>query len=104
MTDPDSPHTSHDAQLVYHSCYATVLKKADARFDVRGYVLSQLVVLCLDNRATLPQAYRAHYERYAKREAIAFVETLTAQLLFGSGRFSPQEYRYRPEGLAATTR
>lgn len=72
-----------------------MLKAADVRYDVRGYLLSELVSLCLGNRATLPWAYRARYERYVQREAIAFVESFTAQLLFGSGRFSPHEYRYR---------
>nr|WP_245353458.1 MULTISPECIES: hypothetical protein [Pseudomonas] len=89
------PQSSRDATLVYHFCYATVLKAADVRYDVRGYLLSELVSLCLGNRATLPWAYRARYERYVQREAIAFVESFTAQLLFGSGRFSPHEYRYR---------
>lgn len=89
------------AKLVFHSCYATVLRAADARYDVRGYVLSELVSLCLGNRATVPLVYRAHYERYVRREAIAFVESFTAQLFFGAGRFSPYEYRYRPEALAA---
>lgn len=84
------------ARLVFHSCYATVLRAADARYDVRGYVLSELVSLCLGNRATVPLVYRAHYERYAQKEAIAFVESFTAQLFFRAGRFSPHEYRYRP--------
>ncbi len=100
IIDPNSSHTSSDAQFVFRSCYATVLKKADARYDVRGYLLSELVSLCLGNRATLPLTYRARYQRLVQREAIAFVESFTAQLLFGSGRFSPHEYRYRVEGQA----
>lgn len=74
------------------------------RYDVRGYLLSELVSLCLGNRATVPLAYRARYERNVESEAIAFVESCTAQLLFGSGRFSPHEYRYRVEGPAAPGR
>lgn len=81
-----------------------MLKAADMRYDVRGYLLSELVSLCLGNRATVPLAYRARYERNVQSEAIAFVESCTAQLLFGSGRFSPHEYRYRVEGPAAPGR
>lgn len=72
-----------------------MLKAANARYDVRGYLLSQLVNLCLSNRATVPRVYRDHYERCVQKEALKFVEYFTAQLLFGSGRFSPHEYRYR---------
>lgn len=96
ISDQNLLESSRDATLVYHFCYATVLKAVDVRYDVRGYLLSELVSLCLDNRATLPLAYRARYERYVQREAIAFVESFTAQLLFGSRRFCPHEYRYRP--------
>lgn len=95
ISDQNLPQSSGDAALVYHFCYATVLKAADMRYDVRGYLLSELVSLCLGNRATVPLAYRARYERYVQSEAIAFVESFTAQLLFGLGRFSPHEYRYR---------
>nr|WP_238346428.1 hypothetical protein [Pseudomonas taiwanensis] len=95
---------TRDATLVYHFCYATVLKAANVRYDVRGYLLSELVSLCLGNRATVPLAYRARYERYVQSEAIEFVESFTAQLLFGLGRFSPHEYRYKVEGPAAPER
>lgn len=95
MSDQAPPQCLPTATLVFHSCYATVLKAADARYDVRGYLLSQIVNLCLGNRATVPLAYRDHYERYVQREALTFVECFTAQLLFGSGRFSPHEYCYR---------
>lgn len=74
------------------------------RYDVRGYLLSELVSLCLGNRATVPLAYRARYERSVQSEAIAFVESCTAQLLFGSGRFSPHEYSYGVKGPAAPMR
>nr|WP_286919549.1 hypothetical protein [Pseudomonas sp. UBA6753] len=96
MSDQIPSQNFPSARLVFHSCYATVLRAADARYDVRGYVLSELVSLCLGNRATVPLVYRAHYERYAQKEAIAFVESFTAQLFFRAGRFSPHEYRYRP--------
>lgn len=104
ISDRNLPQSSRDATLVYHFCYATVLKAADVRYDVRGYLLSELVSLCLGNRATVPLAYRARYERYVQSEAIAFVESFTGQLLFGSGRFSPHEYRYRVEGPVAPRR
>lgn len=74
------------------------------RYDVRGYLLSELVSLCLGNRATVLLTYRARYERYVQREAIEFLESFTAQLLFSSGRFSPHEYRYRVKGPAAPMR
>lgn len=46
----------------YTDCYLTVIRAVDAKYDVRGYLLSQLVVLCLKNRAAIPFALRAYYE------------------------------------------
>ncbi|EMW0968917.1 hypothetical protein LU674_031475 [Pseudomonas alloputida] len=80
---------------VFHDCYSTVIKAVDARYDVRGYLLSELVKLCLKNRAKVPLARRAYYEGCVQKEAIAFLERYTSHLLFGpGGRLSPQEYRY----------
>lgn len=80
---------------VFHSCFNTVLKAVDARYDVRGYMLAELVRLCLENRARVPLIHRAHYDRYVQQEAIDFLEQFASHLLFGStGRFSPDEYRY----------
>ena len=97
INDQAPPQSHLTAMLVFHSCYATVLKATDARYDVRGYLLSQVVSLCLGNRATVPLAYRDQYDRCVQREALTFVEYFTARLLFGSGRFSPHEYRYQTE-------
>lgn len=86
--------SSHPPPILY-SCWATVLKAVDARYDVRGYMLSPLVRQCLENRAKVPQGQRALYERFVQKEALAYTECLTALLLFGrAGRFSPYEYRY----------
>lgn len=84
-----------DHQSAYHSCYRTVLDTVDARYDVRGSVLAEMVKACLAQRATLPAALRAHFAQYAPAEAMAYLERVTATLLFDpKGRFSPQEYRY----------
>ncbi|WP_132914002.1 hypothetical protein [Pseudomonas aeruginosa] len=40
----------------YHACYRTVLRAVDARYDVRGSVLAEMVKACLAQRATLPAA------------------------------------------------
>lgn len=80
---------------VFHACFNTVLKAVDARYDVRGYMLAELVRLCLENRARIPLIHRAHYDRYVQQEAIHFLEEYVSHLLFGpTGRFSPEEYRY----------
>lgn len=82
-------------QPTYHFCYCTVLRAVDARYDVRGYVLAEMVKACLVHRATLPAAQRAHFAQHVPGEAMAYLEKFTAMLLFGpKGRFSPQEYRY----------
>ncbi|MDH1145758.1 hypothetical protein N5C60_14195 [Pseudomonas mosselii] len=82
-------------QSTFYACYDTVLRAVDARYDVRGYVLTEMVKACLAHRATLPAAQRVYFAQYAPREVAAYLERLTAMLLFGpKGRFSPQEYRY----------
>lgn len=81
---------------VFCDCYSTVIKAVDARYDIRGYLLVELVMLCLKNRATVPFALRDNYERYGQKEAIAYLEQFTAALLFGpNGRFSPHAYHYQ---------
>ncbi|EPH9909613.1 TPA: hypothetical protein ACJYA0_004421 [Pseudomonas aeruginosa] len=82
-------------QPIYHLCYRTILCTVDERYDIRGYVLAELVGACLKHRATLSVEQRAYFARYAQPEALAYLERLTANLLFGpKGRFSPEEYRY----------
>lgn len=84
-----------DSQPTYYSCYHTVLHTVDARYDVRGSVLAEMVKACLANRATLSAEQRECFVQHAPEEAVAYLEKFTATLLFGSlGRFSPQEYRY----------
>jgi len=102
MTDQQAPGIPDGPRLVYHSCFATVLKAVDARYDVRGYILAEMVRACLENRGRVPLTQRAHYERYAQKEAIAFTEHFTASLLFGAaGRFSPYEYLYSEPKLGS---
>ncbi|WP_281686869.1 hypothetical protein [Pseudomonas citronellolis] len=82
-------------QSTYHSCYRTILRAMDARYDIRGSMLAEMVKACLAHRATLPAAQRADFAQHAPVEAMAYLEKFTATLLFGPlGRFSPQEYRY----------
>jgi len=82
-------------QSTYYSCYRTVLRAMDVRYDIRGSVLAEMAKACLAHRATLPGAQRAYFVQHAPLEAIAYLEKFTTTLLFGpQGRFSPQEYRY----------
>ncbi|POA54783.1 MULTISPECIES: hypothetical protein [unclassified Pseudomonas] len=79
----------------YHLCYRTILCAMDERYDIRGYVLAEMVKTCLKHRACLSAAQRERFIRYAQPEAIIYLEYLTANLLFGpQGRFSPKEYHY----------
>ncbi|WAB99744.1 hypothetical protein OSW16_08920 [Pseudomonas putida] len=90
-----STESSQHPQLAFQSCYRSVLKAVDSRYDIRGYVLAELVRLCLDNRARIPLIHRPHYDQYVSPEALAFLEHATARLLFGpAGRFSSREYHY----------
>ncbi|WP_236179225.1 hypothetical protein [Pseudomonas mosselii] len=84
-----------DQQSTYRSCYRTVLHTVDARYDIRGSVLAEMVKACLAHRAILSAAQRMYLAQYAPEEAVAYLEKCTATLLFGpQGRFSPQEYHY----------
>jgi hypothetical protein len=83
-------------RLIFHFCYATVVKAVDERYDVPGYMLSALIKICLKNRATIPRDRRVYYGGYVQQEAFTYLEAVTAGLLFGpNGRFSLHEYRYR---------
>lgn len=93
-----SPETGYQ-QPVYHACYSRVIKAIDARYDIRGYLLAELVKLCLKNRAKVPLAKRAYYLRYVQPEVLTYLELIATRLLFGpGGRFSPHEYHYRTNG------
>lgn len=95
MTVREIPVGLPGPRLVFHSCYATILKKMDANYDVRGYVLSHLIKVCLENRALVPLAHRPYFEQFVQQDALSSVEYFSAQLLFGPpGRFSPHEYHY----------
>lgn len=79
----------------YHLCYRTILCAMNERYDIRGYVLAEMVKTCLKHRACLSTTQREYFMRYAQPAAITYLENLTADLLFGpQGRFSPEEYRY----------
>ncbi len=97
MSSQQASSSTRNQRPPYTDCYSTVIRAVDAKYDVRGYLLSQLVVLCLKNRAAIPSARRAYYESCVQKEAITYLEQFTAHLLFGpNGRFSPDEYRYHP--------
>ena len=95
MSARQMPQNRLKCGLRLHFCYATVIKAVDARYDIRGYMLSELVNLCLKNRARIPGDRRSIYERHVQPEAFAYLECFTAQLLFGpGGRLCPHEYHY----------
>lgn len=71
--------------LTFHFCYATIIKAVDARYAIRGYMLAQLVKLCLKMRARIPCGQRAFYERPVQLEALTYLEGFTAKLLLGQG-------------------
>lgn len=82
-------------QPSFSYCYRAVLRAVDARYDVRGSVLAEMVRSCLMNRATLPVTRRTYYAEHATPEAMRHLEQLTSRLLFGrKGRFSPEEFHY----------
>ncbi|MFG0419586.1 hypothetical protein [Pseudomonas sp. zjy_8] len=98
MSDPTLTQGARASMLKFQFCYTTVLEAVDAQYDVRGYLLSQLVKICLENRAIIPPAQRSYYDCCVHQNALAYLEDFTAQLLFGpGGRFSPHEYRYMVE-------
>lgn len=95
MSSKQALQSPHIQRPLFRDCYSTVIKAVDARYDVRGYLLAELVKLCLKNRATIPLARRRHYEQHVQEEALTYLEKFTTHLLFGpNGRFSPDEYRY----------
>lgn len=84
-----------DQKPIYHLCYRTILRAMEERYDIRGYVLAEMVRICLKYRATLPAIQRSYFALHAQPEAMAYLEDLTANLLFGpQGRLSPGEYHY----------
>lgn len=67
----------------YSACYRTLLREVDSRYDIRGYMLSAMVQLCLANHGKLPLRQRAYYQNYAQEEAIQFLERRTINMLYG---------------------
>ncbi|MDI3357923.1 hypothetical protein MO767_26805 [Pseudomonas sp. UYIF39] len=95
MSDRKPFHSPRKYGLSFHSCYATVIKAVDARYDIRGYMLAELVKLCLKNRARVLDGRRTFYECHVQLEALTYLECFTANLLFGpGGRLCPHEYHY----------
>lgn len=95
MSDRKPSQSPRKNGLTFHFCYATVIKAIDARYDIRGYMLAELVKLCLKNRARILDGRRTFYERHVQLEALTYLECFTAKLLFGpGGRLCPHEYHY----------
>lgn len=87
--------TTQHQEIVYRFCYSTIINAVDARYDVRGSLLAEMVKLCLENRGRVPFPLRTRYDSLVQQKAISYLESFTAELLFGpSGRFSPNEYCY----------
>lgn len=96
----DVSYSQADRLPRYRSCYWTILRSVDERYDIRGYVLGEMVKACLQHRATLPAAQHSFFASYAPTEAMTYLEKRTARLLFGPrGRFSPDEYRYSTDDV-----
>lgn len=53
MSGRQPSQSPRNYRLTFHFCYATVIKAVDARYDIRGYMLAELVKLCLKNRARI---------------------------------------------------
>ena len=66
----------------YRACYRTLLCEVDSRYDIRGYMLSAMVQLCLANHGKLPLRQRGYYRDYAQEEAIQFLERRTTNMLY----------------------
>ncbi|MDH1930477.1 hypothetical protein [Pseudomonas sp. GD03696] len=95
MSDHKQSKNTLKSLVKLEFCYSIVLNTVERRYDVRGYILSQLIMVCLQNRAVVPPLRRVYFERYVQQEALSYLERVTARLLFGPiGRFSPNEYRY----------
>lgn len=87
--------TSSGYRDTYAYSYRAVLQAVEARYDVHGSVLAEMIRACPTDRAALPVSRRVYCAEHAIPEAIRYLEQLTARLLFGAnGRFSPEEYRY----------
>lgn len=85
-------------QPIYHLCYRTILCTVDERYDIRGYVLAEMVGACLKHRATLSVEQRAYFARYAQPDALAYLERLTANCCL-----APRD-AFRPRNIATHRR
>ena len=61
MSSQQASWSTRNQPPPYTNCDPIAIRAVDAKYDVRGYLLSQLVVLCLKNRAAIPFARRAYY-------------------------------------------
>lgn len=76
-------------------CYSIVHNATNARYDVRGSTLAELIKSCLANRGRVPDSLRAFCHSHVQQEALSYIEFFTERLLFGpNGRLSPYEYHY----------
>lgn len=95
MSNQNSSPNIQPQNRAFQYCYRTVLKSVDNLYDVRGSILAEMVRTCLENRARIPLAQRAYFDRQVQQEALVYLELYTERLLFGPyGRLSPHEYHY----------
>lgn len=86
---------SHEG-LVLQCCYKTIINTIEARYDVRGSLLAELVRSSLENRARASASLRQYCSSYVQEEALSYIDRVTERLLFGpNGRFSAAEYGYK---------
>jgi len=72
-----------EGRPVYTSCYRSILRAVDRRYDIRGHILSDMVLICLANHGRLPMTRRHYYLCYAQEAAIRYLEELATELLYG---------------------
>jgi hypothetical protein len=61
--------------------YDTVFSAVNERYDVRGSVLSNLVMMCLDNQGTVSRNRRKQFKYDVPDEVLDFIEQTTRQCL-----------------------
>ncbi len=69
---------------VYVACYRTLLRAVDRRYDVRGYLLHDMVLLGLANHGRRPPARRCCYREFVQDEALDYLERMATWLLYGA--------------------
>jgi hypothetical protein len=61
-------------ETVFLSRYDDALKRVDQKFDIRGNVLSSLVMLCLDNNGVISNNRRKQFADRAPEAVFDFIE------------------------------